>query len=210
MFDKISEDLSQMTDFTKSAHQKQRFLYQGRYELDIVPFGGVAEGDDNIYWPPEGETAMSVKGFDEIFAHALCLNVDNEFDIQVASLVGLAVLKLFAWQDRKHTTSKDAEDLFFILEHYYMSHLDTHVEEVSYSKVFEWDEFSEIKAGAYWLALDLKEAFPTHILSEIQTMLKNELDQGAQSRLLDQMLIGKSVSLFTEVKEALSILCTTL
>lgn len=210
MFEEISEELTQMSDFVKSTHQKQRFIYQERYELDIVPFGGVAHDDDNIYWPPEGETAMSVKGFDEIFNHCLCLNVDNEFDIHVASLVGLAALKLFAWQDRKQTTSKDAEDLFFILEHYYMSHLDACVAKTPYSDVFDWKDFSEIKAGAYWLALDLKEAFPANILSEIRSMLQEEVAKGAQSRLLDQMLIGKSTSLYSDLKEALVIVCNTL
>lgn len=73
----------------------QRFYY-GDYELDIVPYGIVAKDDDCIYWPPEEVIAMSVKGFDEILKDAITVSVDDEFDIKIASLHGLFLLKYLA------------------------------------------------------------------------------------------------------------------
>lgn len=97
VFDEIKEVLI-ADGFKKSRHMHQRFYYDD-YELDIVPYG-VAKEDDNIYWPPEEEIAMSVKGFDEVLSDAITVNVDDEFDIKIASLHGLFLLKFNAWLDR--------------------------------------------------------------------------------------------------------------
>ena len=104
--------------FKKSTHMHQRFYY-GEYELDVVPYG-VAKDDDNIYWPPEEEIAMSVKGFDEVLSEAITVNIDNEFDIKIASLIGLFILNFNAWLDRSIETSKDEEDMSFIMSNYLM------------------------------------------------------------------------------------------
>lgn len=97
VFDEI-KDVLVADGFKKSVDMRQRFYY-GEYELDIVPYG-VAKDDDNIYWPPEEEIAMSVKGFDEVLSEAITVNIDGEFDIRIASLHGLFLLKFNAWLDR--------------------------------------------------------------------------------------------------------------
>ena len=117
-FEKISADLSNLDDFKKSTDQKQRFHYKGIYELDIVPFGEIAKEDQNIYWPPEEDHAMSVKGFSEVAKNTIALNVDEEFTVNVASLPGIFILKLIAWKDRHNKTGKDADDISFIIDSY--------------------------------------------------------------------------------------------
>src|SRR5215469_340066 len=62
--------------------------------VDLIPFGGVAEGDV-IHWPPARETAMTVAGFDD----ALRAAVNDTLIIPVAYLAGIAILKLLAWSD---------------------------------------------------------------------------------------------------------------
>ena len=134
VFDEI-KDVLVADGFKKSADMHQRFYY-GEYELDIVPYG-VAKDDDNIYWPPEEEIAMSVKGFDEVLSEAITVNIDGEFDIRIASLHGLFLLKFNAWLDRNIETSKDAEDMSFILSNYFMANLDRNV----YTEVYDWEKF---------------------------------------------------------------------
>lgn len=148
VFDEI-KDVLVADGFKKSADMHQRFYY-GEYELDIVPYG-VAKDDDNIYWPPEEEIAISVKGFDEVLSEAITVNIDGEFDIKIASLHGLFLLKFNAWLDRNIETSKDAEDMSFILSNYFMANLDRNV----YTEVYDWENFDEYIVGGYWLARDL-------------------------------------------------------
>ena len=96
----------------------QRF-YDGAYELDIVPYGAIAKDDGCVYWPPEEDIAMSVRGFTEVLRGAITVRIDDEFDIKIASLHGLFVLKFNAWIDRNIQTNKDAVDMAFIVEHYF-------------------------------------------------------------------------------------------
>ena len=61
--------------------------------IDLIPFGGVAEADV-IHWPPDRETVMAVIGFEDAIAAAVHVQVDAGLTIPVASLAGIAVLKL--------------------------------------------------------------------------------------------------------------------
>jgi predicted nucleotidyltransferase len=84
--------------------------------VDLIPFGGVAEADV-IHWPPGRETVMAVVGFEDAIAAAVHVQVDADLTIPVASLAGVAVLKLFAWHDRQ-TNDKDALDLYRVISSY--------------------------------------------------------------------------------------------
>lgn len=93
-----------------------RMISEG-IELDIIPFGGVAEGSQ-IAWPPEREVIMSVDGFAEVFNHTVTVQLGNGENLPFCSLPGLALLKLFAWRDRGHGNAKDATDLYKIIREY--------------------------------------------------------------------------------------------
>jgi predicted nucleotidyltransferase len=84
--------------------------------IDLIPFGGVAEGDQ-IAWPPEGDTVMTVAGFEDALAASVQVQVIATLSLPVVSLAALAILKLFAWQERK-TIDKDALDLYRVISTY--------------------------------------------------------------------------------------------
>ena len=181
VFDEIKEVLV-ADGFKKSTDMHQRFYY-GEYELDIVPYG-VAKKDDNIYWPPEEEIAMSVKGFDEVLSEAITVNIDDKFDIRIASLHGLFLLKFNAWLDRNIETSKDAEDMSFILSNYFMANLDRNV----YTEVYDWENFDEYIVGGYWLAHDLLLLLTKEQIVYYRGCIEKELENEDESRLFNQIL----------------------
>ena len=110
MFDYVEIKLLEHSDIKKDKTQKQRYLYKGLLRFDIVPFGEIKQNDDKIYWPPDESVAMTVLGFEEVSDAAEFVRIDNEFEIEVASLSGLFLLKLFAWSDRNHSHNRDADD----------------------------------------------------------------------------------------------------
>lgn len=169
--------------FEKSTDMQQRFFY-GEYELDIVPYGVVAKEDDNIYWPPEEVVAMSVKGFDEVLSEAITVSIDDEFKVKIASLHGLFLLKFNAWIDRNAKTSKDAEDMSFILSNYFMANLDREM----HQEVFDWENFDEYIVGGYWLAHDLVALLDVNQLNYYKEVVKEELVKEEKSRLFNQMI----------------------
>lgn len=169
--------------FEKSRDMQQRFYY-GEYELDIVPYGVVAKEDDNIYWPPEEVIAMSVKGFDEVLSEAITVSIDDEFKIKIASLHGLFLLKLNAWIDRNAKTSKDAEDMSFILSNYFMANLDREI----HPEVYDWENFDEYIVGGYWLAYDLVTLLDVNRLNYYKEVIVGELAKEEESQLINQMI----------------------
>lgn len=195
VFDEIKEVLV-ADGFKKSTDMRQRFYY-GEYELDIVPYG-VAKEDDNIYWPPEEEIAMSVKGFDEVLSEAITVNIDDEFDIRIASLHGLFLLKFNAWLDRNIETSKDAEDMSFILSNYFMANLDRNV----YTEVYDWENFDEYIVGGYWLARDLLMLLTKEQIVYYKDCIEKELEKDDESRLFNQIIENCYGLTYETVKEA--------
>jgi len=96
-----------------------RAASEGRgYPLDLVPFGGVELPGNEIAWPPDRSVVMNVAGYGEAFASAVPVEVEPGFAVRVASLPGLAILKLVAWADRGTGDPRDAIDLATVLRQY--------------------------------------------------------------------------------------------
>ena len=153
-FNQISEELCKMEGFTKDPKLTQRFNFQKVYDIDIVPFGEIAKADNNIYWPPEEQFAMSVAGYTEVADNTLDITIDNDLSVKVASLPGIFILKLAAFNDRKNETNKDADDLAFIIENYLEINELRAVEE--HYDIYEAENFNTFTAGATLLGKDIK------------------------------------------------------
>ena len=194
-FEQIKERLV-ADGFKKSNDMYQRFYY-GAYEVDIVPYGVVAKEDDNIYWPPEEVVAMSVKGFDEVLSEAITVSIDDEFKVKIASLHGLFLLKLNAWLDRNAKTSKDAEDMSFILSNYFMANLDREI----HQEVYDWENFDEYIVGGYWLAHDLVTLLNVNQLNYYKEVIEAELAKQEESRLINQMIENSYSLKYETVRE---------
>jgi predicted nucleotidyltransferase len=86
--------------------------------LDVLPFGGVEDASHKIVWPPELSVVMNVAGYREGLEAAQEVEIAPSFVVRVASLSGLAVLKLLAWADRGIDDPRDATDLLIIMRRY--------------------------------------------------------------------------------------------
>lgn len=181
-FEQVKQNLID-DGFKKSRHMHQRFFY-GEYELDIVLYGVVAKEDGNIYWPPEEEIAMSVKGFDEVLSEAITVSIDDDFKVKIASLHGLFLLKFNAWLDRNTKTSKDAEDMSFILSNYFMANLEREI----HQEVYDWENFDDYIVGGYWLAYDIVALLNKEQLFYYKEIIEGELAKEEESRLINQMI----------------------
>jgi predicted nucleotidyltransferase len=118
-FETLKDKLIRSTKFVPS-QQKQRLIYNENFPLDIIPFGVIEDEDGSITWPPDHEIRMSIVGFHECFQHALSVKLSShpELIVKMVSLAGLALLKLVSWDDNPERRSKDAPDLFLIMQHY--------------------------------------------------------------------------------------------
>lgn len=193
-FQSIEENLPKIEGFAKSKDQKQRFIYKEIYVIDIVPFGGVAEDDGNIYWPPDETIAMSVWGFPEMADSTISIEIDEEIFIKIASLSGLFILKLVAWKDRYLFGSKDAYDMALLLTNYLNINIERAVDE--HYDLYEMEEFDPVIAGAKLMARDVKLLIRDNeqTLEYLREILAKEIELSEGSQLINQ-LVESDVSL---------------
>lgn len=159
-FEQIMSWLLERRDgWSRSAVMQHRLLYHtaGGLEvpLDIVPFGGVENPPTTIMWPPEEATVMNVAGFAEVLRAAVPVQLATDLVIPVASIPSLAVLKVFAWADRRLDDTKDASDLLMLLQEY----ADAGNLERLYADemvgILESCDYDPVKAGAHLLGTDV-------------------------------------------------------
>lgn len=123
------------------------------WEIDIVPFGKVADENNQINWPPTQDIVMNVLGYQEAFEHALDVQISvvPDITISVASPAGLCLLKLVSWLDRViELRAKDATDLSYLIQNYSkIPEVFDALYEGEYMAAQEWDDHkaSAMKLG---------------------------------------------------------------
>lgn len=141
--------------FADAAGVMHRLLFDGR-RVDLIPFGGLENPGGTIDWPPPQDTRMVVLGFREAMRGAVEVKLSGGVVVEVASLPALALLKLFAWGDRRYIQpGKDAGDLWLLLRNY----LDAGNRERLYveaSHLLESPDYDDELAGAWLLGSDAR------------------------------------------------------
>jgi len=205
-FQIIEDNLIEREGFKKIGEQRQRFIFKDLYTLDIVPFGDVVNEDGKIYWPPDGAIAMSVWGFPEMADATICVEIDEEFTIHIASLSGLFMLKLIAWKDRHLSVSKDAHDLALLLSNYFEINSERVVDE--HYDLFEVEKFDLITAGARLMARDIKRLMRKNekTRGNLIGILKNEIELAEESRLINQLVESDTNLQYEQVLSCLEIM----
>lgn len=189
----IEKGLCKNSGFKKIKNQRQRFIYNDIYLLDIVPFGGVARNDSStIYWPPGEEVAMSVAGFMEATEDVLEVDIDNEFSVKVVQLPGMFLLKLNAFKDRHLINNKDADDIAYIISCYLEINQDRAIE--NHSDIYDDDGFTTFIAGATLLGRDIKRMLSGNpqTAKTFVSILQTEISLEEESALINQILESNS------------------
>lgn len=93
-----------ITSGSFTADRSPHRLWFGDQRVDIIPFGGVERPDRTIAWPTGGAEVMSVAGLTEALATAVVFRLPGGVSIDVAPLPALALLKIWAWMDRRFDT----------------------------------------------------------------------------------------------------------
>lgn len=162
--------------YSEDPKSMQRVIFQDSdgipWEIDIVPFGEIANAEAKIDWPPNQDTVMTVLGFKEAHENSLQIQIGEYPDviIPVASPTGICILKLVAWLDRdSNIRRKDATDFRYIIESY--TKIPSIFDAVYDDGCMEAQGWDESKASAMKLGLDVaKIALPS-----TRKFLENEL-----------------------------------
>jgi predicted nucleotidyltransferase len=74
-FEALRAGLLARKTFKEGGGAKQRLYYKGEtgeydYHIDLVPFGAISKGSNEIAWPPDLKTIMNVAGYEDVLAAA--------------------------------------------------------------------------------------------------------------------------------------------
>lgn len=202
-YERLTEIL--IKDGFVKAPEKQRFYYCGienvRYEVDIVPFGDIAQ-EEMIAWPPEGNPVMSVRCFADVMKNADKVVVEGRFAFRMTSLSGQWLIKLDAWCDRHLMTRKDAADMQFILENAYIA-LALSSDAIPDTISLDASTFDQTVAGAEWIASDLLNMLSKDHKMYYANMLDSEVIQREDSQLVNDLLDNAVIGTFDSICRAL-------
>jgi len=173
----------------KNSKSLQRMISPSGMPVDLIPFGGIADENLNIQWPPSGEIVMDVTGFEEAFDCAMQVIVreDLELQVPVVSPQGLTLLKLIAWKDRNSDLrTKDAQDITYLLETYQSV---AQVTERMYETEGMMEQYGwEIDpASAHLLGIDVAAIASVRTKSQIDWILAGNFEEGQPNHLVEEM-----------------------
>jgi predicted nucleotidyltransferase len=189
-FKLVKEKLLAIGQFNPAEKAMHRLYYRAegantRYPVDILPFRGVEQPPNIITWPPDMKVIMNVIGYEDALAAAVAVTVEPNLTVPIASLPGLALLKLFAWHDRHAETPKDAQDLVMLLRGYHMAGNQDRLygEELA---TFEAVDYDVDKASPRLLGMDVRRIASTAALEQATALLKA---RARRDRLITHMAI---------------------
>lgn len=177
-----------MTDYNFTDEEpKQRVRSPEGIQVDLVPFGGIADSSGQIRFPPDDRPKMTVLGLEEARRTTVSVTFDDGVPVEVVSLPALGLLKLVAWDERPRERSHDAQDLCFILRWYYSVRIDAIVDK--HFDLFDVDDFSEAltSAQAYGRELSSLLMESDALRAYVINILDRETNDFHQSDLTDAM-----------------------
>ena len=159
--------------------------------VDLLPFGDIGISE---YVNLTNSTIISIIGFKEVYQETLELGSVDE-DLKIASLAGLCILKLIAWDDKKNLRTKDLDDFSIILKYYF---------EFSQEEIFEshLDLIEELKetelVGARVLGINMNNIIQKNskLRERIIHILNGNVDDLYNSPIGDRIavLLHKPIS----------------
>jgi predicted nucleotidyltransferase len=191
-FQAIKNLLLENPNFNASEQLAHRLFFRApgmehSYKVDLIPFGGVETSQNTIAWPPDMAIMMNVAGFGDAFAAAVNVEVSPGIEIAVASLPGIAILKLFAWADRRQENPKDALDLLTLLRSYHETGNESRIyEDASTLVALEAVDYDPELAGAWLLGNDAAKMTSTATVTGLEALLNG----ATKDRLAEDMSRG--------------------
>ena len=186
-FTELRDSLIASKRFQSHRTMRQRLVHESGLLIDLIPFGGLEEVSDQISWPPDFSIVMSTVGFREAYDNSFEVRIADDLTVRVASLAGLALMKIVAWAERRF--ERDAQDLGLIMRHY----LDAGNQDRIYTEQGDCcdllnEEFDYNKASARILGRDVGRLLTDTSRPVLERVLSQAPDQKSADALATVMI----------------------
>jgi predicted nucleotidyltransferase len=156
--------------FVRGRGEQEHRLHFRTAEIDLIPYGVTGGPDEVLVWRKSGNQ-MNLTGFSEVFEHAVLIEIVKGLTLPVIPLWLFAVLKVFAYLDRKFP--RDLRDLVYVLEHY--ESLGNGARR--FETVGEVSGVTYKNAGAHLLGADIRAKVSSNALKMVRDFLEQITDE---------------------------------
>lgn len=183
---------------------RQQLVHESGLLIDLIPFGDLEEVSGQISWPPDFSFVMRTAGFAEAYDNSVEIRIADDLIVKVASLAGLALMKIVAWDERRF--ERDAEDLALVMHHY----LDAGNQDRIYTDEGDCfdlldEEFDYERTSARILGRDVGRLLTKTSRLIVERVLSQEPDQ-ANLNALTTVMIANSTNYYGDYEMASSML----
>ncbi|MCK4348948.1 MAG: nucleotidyl transferase AbiEii/AbiGii toxin family protein [Thermoplasmatales archaeon] len=186
-FENLKKSLINTGRFS-STKEAQRLEYKDAFPVDILPFGKIADPNESFTWPPEHEIEMNVLGFDESYEQSILVRLKAEpvLEVRFASLAGLAIMKIIAWEDKYPLRKSDAKDLTLLIRNYLAAGNENRLYNEESDLIV--DDFDYDRTSARLLGRDIAAICRPKTLEAIMGTLNRETGSQSRYRLAEDMV----------------------
>jgi predicted nucleotidyltransferase len=185
-YEELLTFLEKTGNFIKDKNIPQRiYTADNEFMIDLLPFGKI-ENAYYITFHDKDNTKISTLGLQEVFERSLPFQFENKLEILAATLPGIIILKLIAWNDKPESRNKDLKDIAFIIDNYFNLQDDLIYEK--YNRYFENDlEIDQIAAIA--LGCEIKEilAISNVLYQAVLDILQKHIALNSDSTMVQTM-----------------------
>jgi predicted nucleotidyltransferase len=187
VYTQLKTELLASSQFVEDPKAFYRLRFKNILPVDLIPFGSIESPPGSITWPPDHSIKMSVIGFEDAWKHTLNVRIQPTLTVRFASLPGLTILKLIAWNDRRHAVpQKDAADLALVLRKYAEAGNEDRLYK-EHEDLLGQEGFDLELAGAWLLGQDMSKVMQAQTREVILDLLKNQADPDKSDRLIIQI-----------------------
>jgi predicted nucleotidyltransferase len=145
MYEKLIDHLTHAEGFLSTHENAFVLIWKDGTQIDLLPFGEIEDNERRVTVAGSGFTSMHVEGFREVYALGLPeIELEGGYRFKLATLPGIVLLKLIAWDDRPELRSDDITDIAEILDHFLRS---TRRSSGSTIQIFFWRPLQSTTAG---------------------------------------------------------------
>lgn len=181
-YERLAQALKTSGGFQQNIRRPHEFRY-GTNWIDLVPFGSIGQ-NNAIAWPPERASIMNITGYEDVYRAAIEIDFGQDIRIKSASLPGMVLLKLFAWNDRPER-KKDLVDTWLLIESYFLAGEVSDKLHTEHPDLLDLPaENYEIMVAARVLGRDLARLCSPSTHEALKKLLDRECEKGDQSKIL--------------------------
>jgi predicted nucleotidyltransferase len=177
------------TGLFSNEREPQRIKFREQLLLDLLPFGAITMPNGRLSWPPHHDVEMNTLGFEGAYSSSLTarLKSDPVFEVRLASLAGLTVMKIISWGDRHYERHRDAQDLWLLMRTYSDAGNQDRLFSEEHLDLAEKEGADYVVSGARLLGRDMAGISAPATVKAILDILDRETGDRDKYRLVEAM-----------------------